>query len=209
MTTSKASKKRKGCWVCGQRFIRDHSLPTAERNTCRSCWSGRRVLDGVHRPDELYYLIVDGSFVTQSGQRDVNQPGFGGAGLVLVDTNGAVIAHEMCGFAAQHSGDAEFQAIVRGARWMPEVSIYTDSKSHAERARGELWRDVQFLPIRRYPGYELAHDLSVKGRLRFMEQFKVADEQHGQGSDSGRDQDTEPSVQVLQLQRSVPGLPEG
>jgi hypothetical protein len=113
---------------------------------------------------------------------------------VLLDTGGIVIAQQSCGFAAQHSADSEFQAIVRGARWMPIVSIYTDSQSHAERARGELSRDVRFLPIRRYPGYELAHDLSVQGRLRFVEQLKVADEQHGQGSDSGRNQDAEPSV---------------
>jgi hypothetical protein len=173
MTASKSSKKRKGCWVCGQRFIRDHSLPTAQKNTCVGCWDGRRILDGVHRPDELYHLIVDGSFVTQSGRREVNEPGFGGAGLVLVDQSGEVIASQSCGFAALHSADAEFQAIVRGARWMPEVSIFTDSQSHASRARGELSRDVRFLPIKRLPGYVLAHELSVKGRLLFVEQLAV------------------------------------
>ena len=176
MTTSKASKKRKGCWVCGQRFIRDHSLPTAERNTCRPCWCGRVVLDGKWQPEELFHLIVDGSFVTQSGQRDVSEPGYGGAGLVLLDAGGLVLAQQSCGFAAQHSADAEFQAIVRGARWMPLVSIYTDSQSHAARARGELSRDVQFLPIRRYPCYQLAHDLSVQGRLRFMEQLITSEQ---------------------------------
>lgn len=176
MTASKASRKRKGCWVCGQRFVRDHSLSTAERNTCRPCWSGRAVLDGRWQPEELFHLIVDGSFVTQSGQRDVNEPGYGGAGLVLLDAGGVVIAQQSCGFAAQHSADAEFQAIVRGARWMPLVTVYTDSQSHIERVRGEFGRDVRFLPIRRYPGYELAHDLSVNGRLRFMEQM-IASEQ--------------------------------
>lgn len=173
MTASKTSKKRKGCWVCGQRFIRDHSLPTAQKNTCIPCWVGRAILDGHHRPDERFHLIVDGSFVTQSGRREVNEPGYGGAGLVLVDLAGAVVASQACGFAAMHSADSEFQAIVRGARWMPEVSIFTDSQSHAMRARGELSRDVRFLPIKRLPGYQLAHELSVKGRLLFVEQLAV------------------------------------
>lgn len=183
MTASKATKKRKGCWVCGDRFARDHTLPTAEKNTCVSCLEGRRLLVGSHRPDEAFSLIVDGSFIPWSGERSHSTPGPGGAGLVLINMEGEVVGTKSCGFEAKHSADAEFQAVVRGARWIPIVSVYTDSKSHADRARGELARDIRFLRKRdREDYYEMAHDLSVVGRQRFHDWHLAQMEKNDDGT---------------------------
>jgi hypothetical protein len=137
MSTSKLARKRKGCWVCGARFIRDHSLPTAARNTCSGCLAGRNLVGA--------YLVVDGAFMSHDGERDTPGPGRGGAGLVLVGDAGEIVATLVCRFEALHSADAEHQAVVRGARWVPHVPIYTDSQSHAEMRRGELGRDVRYL----------------------------------------------------------------
>lgn len=197
MTTSKAHqrRKRKGCWVCGLRFERDHTLPTAQRNTCVECFEGRKVLDYHHRPDEEYHLIVDGSFLTFSGERNVAEPGFGGAGLVLANSAGEVVISRSCGFEAAHSADAEFEAIRRGARWMPVVSIFTDSQSHASRMRGEMSRDVRYLSKRlRSEHYELAHELSVMGRLRFAAWYQ---ENHAEvSSDHGEQEASSDSTAV-------------
>ena len=51
--------------------------------------------------------------------------GHGGAGLVLV-RGGEILASQACGFRASSSSDAECHAIIRGARWVPGVAIYTD-----------------------------------------------------------------------------------
>lgn len=199
MTASKASKKRKGCWVCGMRFIRNNLLPTAERNTCKECLEGMRLLEGFQYAHENFYLIVDGAFMTRSGERDVNEPGFGGAGLVLVeDGTDMVVATRACGFAAAHSAEAEFQAIVRGARWIPRVTIFSDSQSHAERARGELGRDIRFFKALKkllVPVHDLAHDLSVEGRLRFSQQATEPENGQSGSRDPGRgNSDPEPAV---------------
>ena len=184
MTTSKAQRKRKnkGCWVCGDRFIRDHALPTAQRNTCVGCLAAREIKVG-----PAYSLIVDGSFIPWSGERSDKGPGYGGAGLVLIDHVGAVLETRSCGFEAEHSADAEFQAVVRGARWIGIVSIFTDSQSHAMRARGELARDVQFLRKRdRLDYYQMAHELSVIGRGRFKEWHLAQMEKKDDGTGEDR-----------------------
>lgn len=187
MTTSKAAKKRKGCWVCGMRFVRNHSLPTAIRNTCAMCLSGEKFIEECLDPWAKYYLIVDGAFTTISGARNVNEPGYGGAGLVLAEEGtDIVVATQSCGFHADHSADAEFQAIVRGARWIPYVAIFTDSKSHADRARNELNRDVRFFKSRKQPTvHDLAHDLSVEGRIRFSQQATEPENGHPISRESG------------------------
>jgi ribonuclease HI len=194
MTTSKASKKRKGCWVCGDRFIRDHSLPTAEKNTCQSCLGGRKFIDDNWQMYELFTLIVDGSFIPWSGERSHNTPGPGGAGLVLINAKGLVVATKSCGFEAKHSADAEFQAVVRGSRWIPGVTVYTDSKSHADRARGELSRDIRFLRKRdREDYYEMAHALSVVGRQRFYDWHLSQMEKKDDGTGEDRPHQEEPA----------------
>lgn len=189
MTTSKAAKKRKGCWVCGVRFVRDHSLPAAIRNTCLGCLEGPRLAATYPDPYEKLYLIVDGAFTTQSGQRNINEPGYGGAGLVLVeDGTDVIVALRSCGFATGDSAEAEFQAIVRGARWIPNIAIFTDSKSHVERATGELRRDVMFLSCRsrkQSSAHDIAHELSVEGRIRFSQQATEPENEHPISRESG------------------------
>jgi len=199
MTASKAHRrrKRKGCWVCGIRFERDHTLPTAQRNTCGGCFYDRTLLDYcTTRLDETYFLIVDGSFLTFSGERNVSEPGFGGAGLVLINAEGKVIATKSCGFEAEHSADAEFEAIRRGGRWMPIVTIYSDSQSHVERMRGEMSRDVRYLKKKqRFEAFELAHKLSVEGRLRFQQWFLAQTEEKDDaaGENRGHQEESAPA----------------
>lgn len=197
MTTSKAHKrrKRKGCWVCGLRFERDHTLPTAQRNTCPECFRERALIDYCPtRIDETYFLIVDGSFITFSGERNISEPGYGGAGLVLVNANGNIVIAKSCGFEAEHSADAEFEAIRRGGRWMPIVSIFTDSQSHAARMRGEMSRDVRYLSKKqRREHYELAHELSVAGRLRFRDWYLAQMEENDDASGEDRGHQEEPA----------------
>jgi hypothetical protein len=95
-------------------------------------------------------------------------PGYGGAGLVLATATGEVLATRSCAFPADHSADAELHAVIRGARWAPGAVIYTDSESTCWTAIASNKNlDVRFvLEKDRGPAYELAHQLSVEGRLR-------------------------------------------
>lgn len=156
-------KRRKsryrGCRVCG--------IPNAK--WCAEC---RVVVDvlSLHWSPALS-LIVDGGFMSVSEERSDAGVGYGGAGLVLVDAVGAVIASRSCGFMAEGSSDAELHAVIRGARWTPGVTIYTDSESTCGtvvRRGGQL--DVRFLhPHERTHAHELAHRLSVEGRIALAE----------------------------------------
>jgi hypothetical protein len=171
MTASKAHRQRRhrGCWVCGKRFIKDHSLSTALRHTCQECLEGRTLLLSITL--DTFFLIVDGSFVPWNGERDARTNGAAGAGLVLVNsTTNEIVAKRSCGFEARHSNDAERQAVIRGARWIPGVVIYTDSEGMITKLRNETLRDIRFLP-RPWRGlhtYGLAHQLSVQGRKQFQ-----------------------------------------
>lgn len=95
-------------------------------------------------------------------------PGHGGAGLVLVGAAGAVLASQSCAFPAASSSDAEFQAVIRGARWAPGAVIYTDSESTCwATTSSNRDLDVRFLPEHdRGDAHALAHRLSVEGRQR-------------------------------------------
>lgn len=140
----------RGCRVCGIRGVH-----------CDECARGKQIV-AIHDYAKLS-LVVDGSFVA-SQQAGL---GHGGAGLVLV-RGAEILASRACGFHAAGSADAEFQAIIRAARWAPGVAIYTDA------------RDLPVIMIRINPhvivhylerakrdeAYLLAHRLSVEGRCR-------------------------------------------
>lgn len=138
---------------------------------CAEC---RAVVDvlRLHWPPALS-LIVDGGFMSVSGERSESGVGYGGAGLVLVDAVGAVIASRSCGFMAEGSSDAELHAVIRGARWTPGVTIYTDSESTCRTARSSNnCLDVRFLhPRERTHAHELAHRLSVEGRIALADRI--------------------------------------
>jgi len=103
-------------------------------------------------------------------------PGHGGAGLVLVGAAGTVLAARSCAFPATSSSDAEFQAVVRGARWAPGAVIHTDSESTCwATISSNRNLDVRFLPERdRGDAHALAHRLSVEGRLRHAARAAMA-----------------------------------
>jgi hypothetical protein len=144
----------RGCAVCGD--------PGAK--FCEGCRAVQEVLAGEWEPTLLLY--VDGSFATLSGDRSDGCSGHGGAGLVLTRETGEVLATRSCAFAAVSSSDAEFQAVIRGARWAPGVVIYTDSESTCDAAMtSNKSLDVRFLVhADRRSAHALAHQLSVEGR---------------------------------------------
>lgn len=152
-------RRYRGCPVCGI------------RGGCQDCGQGRSLVLA-HGTDRLS-LVVDGSF----------KGSYGGAGLVLLlgDVHGTIVAQRACGFAAENASDAEFQAIIRGARWAPGVVIWTDEQAVARKAMSSSPAlDVRYLTPNRRNGqrpkrhgggfgiaaYELAHTLSVTGRCR-------------------------------------------
>lgn len=146
----------RGCAVCGE--------PNAK--LCADCRAIEAVL-ATEWPPSLS-LFVDGGFVTLSGERHDDGPGHGGAGLVIATSVGKVLAARSCAFPAQSSSDAEFQAVIRGARWAPGVVIYTDSESTCWAAISSNSNlDVCFLrDHERGPLHAMAHQLSVEGRQR-------------------------------------------
>lgn len=148
----------RGCRVCGLRG-----------QHCGECDEGRRVV-AAHRGEDLC-LVVDGSFVPKVRERGEHSPGDGGAGLVLVRGSvrtGEVLATRACGFAAVNSSDAEFQAVIRGARWAPGVPIYTDVRTFPDELAMVNPRLVvrYLLDHDQCPAYHVAHRLSVEGRCR-------------------------------------------
>lgn len=149
--------------MCGVRFVKDRSLPEAAMHTCPQCAPYPILADFADR----YCLIVDGSFLQLSGRRDVNELGHGGAGLVLVGPDDRLMGGKACGFDATSSSDAELQAMKRGARWAPHVCILTDDQGQSSRRVGEMRREIRWLPGRQRSKYfEMAHELSVQGRIR-------------------------------------------
>lgn len=106
-------------------------------------------------------VVVDGSH----GDGD-----YCGAGLVLVKGGplGEVVDSTYCVFRCSCSGEAERQAIIRGAAWAPGVVVYSDNKSVSTSSQ-TMNRAVRYLRHRpgwgRGKAHQLAHRLSVKGRL--------------------------------------------
>lgn len=142
----------RGCRVCGVRGIH-----------CTECSRAAQVVKDRRGADLA--LVVDGSFVASSNSGSL---GHGGAGLVLVHGE-EVLAARACGFRTESSSAAEFQAVVRGARWAPDVPIYTDVRDLPDQmAQVNRRLVVHYLdPNRRRPdAYALAHRLSVEGRCR-------------------------------------------
>ncbi len=79
---------------------------------------------------------------------------------------GDVLAERACGFLAESSTDAERHAVIRGARWAPGVTIYTDCRE-LPATLGIPTITVQYLPSGQRPAaYAIAHRLSVEGRCR-------------------------------------------
>lgn len=148
----------RGCRVCGLRG-----------QHCAECAEGIRLVKE-HAEQELC-LVVDGSFVPKASDREDRANGHGGAGLVLVRgpvTTGEVLAARACGFDAVDSSDAEFQAVIRGARWAPGVPIYTDVNTFPGKFAEINPRLVvlHLMSHERCPAHHLAHRLSVEGRCR-------------------------------------------
>lgn len=157
----------RGCRVCGELNVK----------WCLDCRAVDDIL-ALHWPPALS-LIVDGGFVTANrsrpddpdparglSRRGDDGPGHGGAGLVLVGPSKEILASRSCAFSASSSSDAEWHAVIRGARWARGVIIYTDSESTATIAMNKDY-DVRFLREQdRGEAHDLAHRLSVEGRSR-------------------------------------------
>ena len=96
-----------------------------------------------------------------------DEPGHGGAGLVLVRGD-EILGSRACGFRASSSSDAEFHAVIRASRWASGVAIYTDARDlPVKMARVNPDIAVHYLdPNARTDAYALAHRLSVEGRCR-------------------------------------------
>lgn len=121
-------------------------------------------------------LVVDGSW----------KDGYAGAGLVLVlgdpaHPSSEILASKECSFLTDQGHDAEFQAVIRGARWAPGVVIWTDEQCLPSKVmRGSPNLDVRYMPpnVRNkkrsealgggfgVPAHRLAHTISVRGRCR-------------------------------------------
>lgn len=158
----------RGCYICG-----------AIGAECTECWQFKRWLTANPQFStrlHMLSLVVDGGY---QPYRHGCPQGIAGAGLVLVlgkPLDGEIITYRSCSFIAQGSADAELHAVIRGARWAPGVTIYTDSEHTPPIAMSsnpalEVW----FLDrAHRGPAHRLAHSLSVEGRLRAEERRKAA-----------------------------------
>jgi hypothetical protein len=126
--------------------------------------------DQLHREHPTWTPAqIDAALLEALGGNPVMMgPGHGGAGLVLATIDGKILASRACAFAAENSSDAELLAVIRGARWVPGVVIYTDSESTCLVAAAMNHRlDVRFArPEDRGEAHELAHQRSVEGRSR-------------------------------------------
>lgn len=166
MTRGQTKRRRYlGCKVCGLRGV---------EGGCQACDLGNELVR-CFGADQLA-LCVDGSY----------KDGYGGAGLVLVlgdplHPGSEIVASRECGFAAESGTDAEFQAVIRGARWAPGVAIWTDERAIPYQVmRSARQLDVRYLsPDARtrqrslkdgggfgVPAHRIAHTLSVQGRCR-------------------------------------------
>lgn len=134
----------RACAVCGLDV--DH-----DRAKCSLCASVADIVAMVNRP----VLVVDGSY----------QSGRAGAGLVLAEAfdGGRVLAYTFCVFQAHDATEAEYQAIVRGARWAPGITVWSDCLGAIYRAKVDH-HAVKFLPRDMRHHHGLAHRLSVRGR---------------------------------------------
>lgn len=146
----------RGCRICGMRDVE-----------CTECNLGRQLV-AVHGYASLS-LVVDGSFV-ESQRNDEIGLGHGGAGLVLIYGK-EIVASRACGFRTANSSDAELQAVIRGGRWAPGVTVYTDAIDlpiKMIRINPDL--AVHYLDPKsrraHADAYVLAHRLSVEGRCR-------------------------------------------
>jgi hypothetical protein len=139
------------CDVCGT------DLPCSTR--CLDCLQVGALVDE-YGPDDQLALIVDGSFAE----------GRGGAGLVLVQggVDGDFIAFAACRFRCRNSMQAELQAILRGSRWAPGVTIHSDLMAAIKVARKRHGIDVTWMPLdpvtKRGVNHSFAHRLSNEGR---------------------------------------------
>lgn len=123
-------------------------------------------------PDWTADLVEAALIEALTGAPPQDEPGHGGAGLVLVSnvSNGhdQILASRACGFHAASSSDAELHAVIRASRWAPGVTIYTDARElPVKMARINPDITVHYLdPNKRGDAYALAHRLSVEGRCR-------------------------------------------
>lgn len=142
----------RGCSVCGLRGTQ-----------CMECGLGEQLV--AQYGSLSLTLVVDGSFVTEAQDGG----GHGGAGLVLA--HGAeILASRACGFRVVSASEAEFQAVIRAARWAPGVPIYTAVRELPVRMGGVnpdlLVHYLGLGPSSRRVAYALAHRLSIEGRCR-------------------------------------------
>lgn len=146
-----------GCGICGV------------HGGCRTCARGAEIV-AIHGYQHLS-LVVDGSFV-QADELDTDTTlGYGGAGLVLLlgsPYTGVVLAQVACGFRSLGSADAEIEACVRGDRWAPGVTIYTDSQDAPPAIAQRGIRAVYLAHGTRPKSHGVAHVMSVQGRCRDM-----------------------------------------
>src|SRR5688572_5423587 len=108
------------CNICGR----------ARATTGKTCAPCSAVAPTIRTYNDLLFLIVDGSFRSR----------FAGAGLVLVRGNltGPMVASRRCCFVAEDSIQAEYEAIVRGRMWAPNVWTYSDCVDAIRLAREHM-----------------------------------------------------------------------
>lgn len=141
------------CEVCGR--------AKSDARICAACREAARPTIGA--PAGWICLVVDGAFLPGTRQA--------GAGLVACagGPRGDVVTHVGCKFESPKSNLSEFQAIVRGLRWLPDVvEIYSDNSFAIGEARRQ-WpgRWFELLPTpasTRALGHGVAHDLATRAR---------------------------------------------
>lgn len=93
----------------------------------------------------------------------LHELGIGGAGIVLA-LDDQVIATKSCGFESIGSFDAEREAVIRAARWIPQRVCMLVDVEHGTLG-GEVGHDIIMVPkAQRGPLFDLAHELSANGR---------------------------------------------
>lgn len=133
----------------------------ANLSTCQRCAGAGEFVRALPELVREFVVVVDGS----------HSPGTmaAGAGLVLVHRGTCQrVAQVCCRFEARDANEAEYQAIVRASRWVPNVPVLTDSTHALARAHAERRWLAVYLPreFRAELHHGRAHGLANQGRQR-------------------------------------------
>jgi ribonuclease HI len=151
------------CVVCG---ITSHGKERCQ--DCREVHHFVTQLTLSQRAD--YVLVVDGSFTSHpvgKGHRSA------GAGLVLArEYDEVVVACCAASFSTTSSNCAELEAILRGLKWAPGVTVWSDSKPIVKQCKMRKWPVFEIKKELRDPLHHLAHKLANIGRLQAWDKLE-------------------------------------